>query len=88
MSEQVLLAAFERAGITATQIARPQNEPLTTADLFSLGLSGTPNSAQRRKQLLQILALPEHLSTSALLRVLNDFVPRDIFLQALEELET
>ena len=88
MSEQVLLAAFERAGIAATQIARPQNEPLTTADLFSLGLSGTPNSAQRRKQLLQILALPEHLSTSALLRVLNDFVPRDTFLQALEELET
>ena len=88
MSEQVLLAAFERAGIAATQIARPQNEPLTTADLFSLGLSGTPNSAQRRKQLLHILALPEHLSTSALLRVLNDFVPHDIFLQALEELET
>lgn len=87
MSEQVLLDAFRRAGITATQSTLPQDEPLTTADLFSLGLSGRPNSAQRRKQLLQALALPEHLSTSALLRVLNDFVPRDTFLQALEELE-
>ena len=88
MSEQVLLDAFRRAGITATQSTLPQDEPLTTADLFSLGLSGRPNSAQRRKQLLQALALPEHLSTSALLRVLNDFVGRDTFLQALEELET
>ena len=87
MSEQVLLDAFRQAGVTASSADRPQNEPLTTADLFERGLSGTPNSAQKRRLLLQKLALPEHLSTSALLRVLNDYVPREAFLKALEELE-
>lgn len=87
VSEQVLLDAFRQAGVTASSADRPQNEPLTTADLFERGLSGTPNSAQKRRLLLQKLALPEHLSTSALLRVLNDYVPREAFLKALEELE-
>lgn len=87
VSEQVLLDAFRQAGVTASSADRPKNEPLTTADLFERGLSGTPNSAQKRRLLLQKLALPEHLSTSALLRVLNDYVPREAFLKALEELE-
>ena len=87
VSEQVLLDAFRQAGVTASSADRPQNEPLTTADLFERGLSGTPNSAQKRRLLLQKLALPEYLSTSALLRVLNDYVPREAFLKALEELE-
>ncbi len=87
VSEQVLLDAFRQAGVTASSADRPKNEPLTTADLFERGLSGTSNSAQKRRLLLQKLALPEHLSTSALLRVLNDYVPREAFLKALEELE-
>ena len=87
VSEQVLLDAFRQAGVTASSADRPKNEPLTTADLFERGLSGTPNSAQKRRLLLQKLALPEHLSTSALLRVLNDYVPREALLKALEELE-
>ena len=87
VSEQVLLEAFRRAGVTASTGEAPKREPLTTADLFELGLCGTPNSAQKRRLLLQKLALPEHLSTSALLRVLNDYVAREAFLMALEELE-
>ena len=38
--------------------------------LFELGLSGTADSAQRRKQLMRHLNLPEHLTTNALVTVL------------------
>jgi len=86
VSEQVLLEAFARAGVTASNTDGPEAEKLTTADLFEHGLSGTPNSARNRKLLLQKLALPERLSTGALLRVLNEYVPRAAFFNALEEL--
>lgn len=86
VSEQVLLQAFARAGITANQSDAPPAEPLTTADLYVLGLSGKPDSAARRKALMQTLALPEHLSASALLRVLNGYVTREEFESAVKEI--
>ena len=49
---------------------RPQGD-LTPADLFALGLSGTPDAAQRRGLLLKRLDLPEHMSAKALLAALN-----------------
>ena len=88
VSEEVLLDAFRRAGITAEQSDAVPTQALTTADLYELGLSGTPNSTAKRKKLLQQLALPEHLSTSALLRVLNGYVTKEAFFKALEEIET
>ena len=44
---------------------------LTPADLFALGLSGTPDAAVRRAELLRRLGLPEHMSAKALLTALN-----------------
>ena len=88
VSEQVLLDAFSRAGITAETSDAPPAPQLTAADLYALGLNGTPHSAEKRKKLLQKLALPERLSTAALLRVLNACVPREAFYEAIKELET
>ena len=44
---------------------------LTKADLYALGLSGTPDSAARRAALLRQLQLPPTLSANRLLEVLN-----------------
>lgn len=44
---------------------------LTKADLFAAGLTGRPDSAARRLELLKQLELPEHMSANALLNVLN-----------------
>ena len=44
--------------------------------LYALGLSGRPNSAERRKKLLLRLDLPEHLSANAMLDALNLLVER------------
>ena len=86
VSEQVLLEAFARAGVTADRSDAAPAQRLTTADLFALGLSGKPDSAARRRALLQKLALPERLSASALLRVLNGYVTKEQFETALKEI--
>ncbi len=83
MPPQVLRRAILRAGATVLDDSAP-NCPqgnLTPADLFALGLSGTPDAAQRRSELLKHLDLPEHMSAKALLSALNA-------LYTPEELET
>lgn len=73
MPPEVLRTAVLRAGATVLDgdvPERPQGD-LTPADLFALGLSGTPDAAQRRAALLKRLDLPEHMSAKALLAALN-----------------
>ena len=84
MTPQILLRALETAGATvmdggpATSANMP---PVTKADLFRAGLTGTGGSAARRQELLQRLQLPAKLSTNALLEVLNALYTREEFLQ-------
>ena len=73
MPPDVLRNAILRAGATVLDgdaPDRPQGD-LTPADLFALGLSGTPNAAARRAELLGRLDLPQHMSAKALLSALN-----------------
>ena len=73
MSPDVLRNAILRAGATVLDGGapdRPQGD-LTPADLFALGLSGTPDAAARRAELLWRLDLPQHMSAKALLSALN-----------------
>ncbi len=70
MQLAVLQKALEQAGVTPQQNQK-QERAITKADLFSDGLSGTAQSAQKRAKLIQNLGLPEHLSANALLTVLN-----------------
>lgn len=79
MPPQVLKDALLRAGATVVgedgrSAARGS---LTPADLFALGLTGTPDAARRRAALLRRLALPEHMNTKALLVVLNALYSRE-----------
>lgn len=74
MTPQVLEQVLRRAGATFLEEKAPAEEtapPLTKADLFAAGLSGGPDSAARRLELLKKLKLPEHMSANALLAVLN-----------------
>ena len=74
MRPEVLEAALRRAGATfldETGEAAPKRQAITKADLMALGLYGGPGAAERRKELLHRLELPERLSPNALLEVLN-----------------
>ena len=87
MRPQVLLAALERAGATFEGEDAPAapGGGLTKADLFELGLSGGPDSAEKRRALLARLDLPEHLSASAMLETLNLLYDREELLTLLQD---
>lgn len=44
---------------------------ITKTDFFEWGITGGANSAVRRKKLLKLLCLPEHMSANALLEFIN-----------------
>ncbi len=77
MDNDVIVAALTRAGADLGDGTPPRTMALTKADLYAVGLSGTPDSAARRRTLLQALGLPATLSTNALLDVLNTTVTPD-----------
>ena len=74
--EEVLQKAFADAGIGA-ELVLQKKDPITKMDLFELGLSGRAESALRRKQLTKHLTLPEHLTTNALVTVLDALMSRE-----------
>lgn len=83
MRPEVIIEALRRCGATfEEEQAQPlRGSSITKADLFALGLTGTPDSAIRRQALLRKLDLPEHLTPNGLLEALN-------LLYSLEELNT
>lgn len=86
MEPAVLLQALRNAGATiidgpvGAAIGRqPDAESIeiTKTDLYELGLTGRPDSKERRRALQKALGLPENLSTNALLTALNCVTTRE-----------
>ena len=75
MRPEVLLRALEIAGATIEGEEERSGgraaEEITKADLFRWGLSGGDRSREKRHILQRTLALPERMSASQLLQVLN-----------------
>lgn len=85
VEEKVILDSFKKAGVTAS-LSGEKRRLITKLDLFECGLSGRENSAQKRSELLKKLALPEHLSASSLVKILNTFVTYEEFEKTVKEL--
>ena len=80
MRPEVLLEALRRAGATIEGEDSPlPGARITKADLYAAGLTGGADSRAARQRLLEQLDLPEHLSTNALLEVLNALMTREAF---------
>lgn len=85
ISEEVLIEAFTKAGVICNQIQNEERRLITNIDLYEAGLVGKDNSKEKRIRLMKALALPERLSTSSLLKILNTFVTYDEFIEKLKE---
>jgi ribonuclease M5 len=89
MSRGVILDALRRCGAVfesdADRGEMPPGEaraPVTTADLYELGLTGARDSAARRSRLAARLGLPGLIKTNALLRAVNILLSREEFFEA------
>jgi Small primase-like proteins (Toprim domain) len=83
MSTAVLLEALRKAGVVCEESASPQETAeraaITSTDFYRCGLSGGPNSALLRAELLLYLGLPSKMTAKALLGVINEYMTIDEF---------
>lgn len=78
MSPETIIDALRKAGATIEGELSPiKNNGITKVDMFNLGLSGCPDSKQKRLALMKILGFPEHMSSNALLQALNLLYTKD-----------
>lgn len=90
MSQQILEKALRQSGATfldETASSNPAAKPITKTDLYLIGLSGSEDSKQKRAALLKALDLPEHMTTKALLPILNTLFSQTDFLRFVEDLQ-
>lgn len=87
MTPQVIIDCLLRAGATAEgeSASCPKSE-ITKQDMFDAGLSGGPDSSEKRKTLMKKLDLPEHMSSNALLQALNLLCTKDEFYRLIDTL--
>ncbi len=66
---KIISDAFRKAGISSSD--EPQKNDITSVTFFELGLSGKPESKSKRIKLQKYLGLPELMSASSLMEILN-----------------
>lgn len=85
IDDETLLNLFKSNGISADFVTK--EDPVTSYDLYDLGLSGVDGAKQKKKKLLKALDLPEFLSSSSLLSYINSSMTRQAFISLVKEIE-
>ena len=71
---------------TVDEVYSPAScDPITVADLYSVGLTGFPDSKEKRTLFLRENGLPEHLSTQASAEALSRIITREAFLSSFKK---
>jgi len=88
MKPETILKALAAAGATMDDCPSVRyGTAITKADLYALGLSGGEGSAEKRRALQRKLALPERMSATQLLQVLNVISSREEIASLLGEIQ-
>lgn len=65
-------------------VARAEDNPLTKADLYAVGLTGKPDSAERRNELAKKLGLPPDMTPNAFLAAVKLLVSYEDFFEMMK----
>lgn len=83
--KDIILKAFEKFLPNDALSEKKKPSPITTAFLMSQGLSGTEDSKNRRKYLLDKLELPYCVSSSTLKKVLSEISSQEEIAEIMKE---
>lgn len=88
VTEEEIIQAVRCSGVAMNgeKETREEEKPVTKADLYALGLSGGPDSKEKRRLLLKKLDLPENMTAGALLEMINILGGASLLEQVLEEI--
>lgn len=84
IESQIILASLEKAGVLCSEDSKKEGREITHTDFFEDGISGGENSSQIRKALARELNLPEHISSSALLKIINSYMTYEEYKEAVK----
>ena len=82
MSPEIIGNALKKSGVFS--VRSEERRKITKSDMFAFGLSGREDSKEKRKSFLRKIGLPESLSPSAMLDVLNNMFTFEEFTKKAE----
>lgn len=85
IDKEIILDAFKKAGVISYD-KDADNDPITRIDLYECGLSGGKNSSEKRKAILHKLGMPQLLTTTGMLEILNTMMSRSGFYDFIDKL--
>ncbi len=88
IDNSILENALLNTGLFSHSQKEEASRKITVADLFEAGLTGTDNSAEKRRIFLQNEGLPARLTGKNLLSVLNSFYTYEDFLKKTREISS
>lgn len=81
MSEEVILSALKKCGIVCEVTkSNTVKEKITKEDFFELGLTGTPESSNKRNIIKKSLSIPEYMTTNAMIETINFIMTKKEFI--------
>ncbi len=87
MKSDVILSALQKSGVLCDENEKTERREITHTDFFEDGISGGENSSEIRKALAKQLDLPERISSSSLLKIINVYMTYDEYKEAVETVE-
>lgn len=88
MQPQIIMTALEKAGVLCSQNDKKSGNEITHTDFFEDGVSGGENSSEIRKMLAKELDLPERISSSSLLKIINSYMTYDEYKEAIKAVQS
>lgn len=86
ISTELIISALQKADVFCSENDKKEGREITRTDFFEDGISGRDNSSEIRKNLAKSLGLPERISSSALLKIINSHMTYDEYKNAINNL--
>ena len=86
IDENIIKECFRKADVFCEETNK-NRRLITPLDFYEHGLSGRENSKENRKALLKKLDLPERMSSSSMIKILNSFITFEEFEKTVKELK-
>lgn len=86
MEVHIIIDALKKAGVIYSENEKKLGREITHTDFFEDGISGGENSSLIRKTLAKELCLPEKISSSSLLKIINSYMTYEEYKQIIEKI--
>ena len=87
IEDREIISAIKKSNATIEGEVPHRISEITKSDFFELGLTGRPNSKEKREQVLKYFKMPTYLSTGAMLTALNVLVTKSDLEKLLNDME-